>query len=117
MTFRVQDTTTICIDTCFSGPFQSLAFHMYEAPPYVPRHNMPCCFSLSPDSYLLGDANADGVVDVADIVYLVNFLYTAGGPPDPIEAGDANCDTIVNIGDVVYLVAYLYKGGDPPGCP
>jgi hypothetical protein len=64
-----------------------------------------------------GDANGDGIVDVADVVYLVNFLYRNGDPPAPMEAGDANCDGIVNVGDVIYLVNYLYKDGPPPSCP
>jgi hypothetical protein len=67
--------------------------------------------------FVRGDANADGVINVADVVYLVNFLYRNGDPPRPMEAGDANCDGIVNVADVVYLVNYLYRGGDPPGCP
>lgn len=66
---------------------------------------------------LRGDANGDGIVNVADVVYLVNYLYRGGDPPTPEEAGDANCDGIVNVADVVYLVNYLYRGGDPPGCP
>jgi hypothetical protein len=65
---------------------------------------------------LPGDANADGVVNVADVVFVVNFLYRGGDPPIPMEAGDANCDEIVNVADVVYLVNYLYRGGDPPCC-
>lgn len=116
MTFRVQDTTTICIDSCFLPPFQLLSFHMYEAAPYLPRHNLPYCFSLSSDSYLLGDANADGVVDLGDVVYLINYLYKNGDPPLPVQAGDCNCDGIVDIGDVVYLINYLFRGGDPPSC-
>jgi len=67
--------------------------------------------------FLRGDANGDGVINVADVVYIVNFLYRGGDPPDPTDAGDANCDGIVNVADVVYLVNYLYRGGDPPGCP
>jgi len=66
---------------------------------------------------LRGDANSDGVVDIGDVVYLVNFLYKNGTPPIPLQAADANCDEIVNVADVVYLVNYLYRGGDPPGCP
>jgi hypothetical protein len=67
-------------------------------------------------SFVTGDANGDGIIDVGDIVYLVNYLYKSGPAPDPREAGDANCDEVVDIGDIVYLVNYLYKGGDPPSC-
>ena len=63
-----------------------------------------------------GDCNADGVIDIGDVVYLVNYLYKSGSPPDPLEAGDTNCDRIVNVGDVIYLVNYLFKGGLPPSC-
>jgi len=65
-------------------------------------------------SFIRGDANGDETVNVADIVYTVNFLYRGGDPPDPMQAGDANSDDIVNVADVVYLVNYLYRGGDPP---
>ena len=64
----------------------------------------------------VGDANADGIVDIGDVVYLVNYLYRAGSEPCPIEAGDVTCDGIVNVGDVVFLISYLYKGGPPPAC-
>jgi len=66
------------------------------------------------EAYVPGDANGDETVNVADVVYLVNFLYRSGASPDPMEAGDANSDDIVNVADVVYLVNYLYRGGDPP---
>ncbi|UCB52841.1 MAG: dockerin type I repeat-containing protein [Candidatus Zixiibacteriota bacterium] len=61
-----------------------------------------------------GDATADGLVNVADIVYLVNYLYRGGAEPCPPEAGDATRDSVVNVADIVYLVNYLYRGGDPP---
>ena len=63
-----------------------------------------------------GDATADGLVNVADIVYLVNYLYRGGDEPCPPEAGDATRDCVVNVADIVYLVNYLYRGGDPPAC-
>ena len=34
-------------------------------------------------TYIHGDANGDGVVDIADVFYLVNFLF-AGGPPPAV---------------------------------
>lgn len=67
--------------------------------------------------YFCGDANGDGVIDIEDVVYLINYLYRNGDSPNPVEAGDCNCDEIVDLGDVVYLINYLYRGGPPPGCP
>ena len=66
--------------------------------------------------FIRGDANADGIVNVGDVVYLVSYLYKNGPTPNPSDAGDCNCDGIVNLGDVVYLVSYLYKNGPPPSC-
>jgi len=65
-----------------------------------------------------GDCNTDEIVDVGDIPYLVNYLYSGGSPPDPVCVGDVNDDCTVNVGDVVYLVTYLYRGGPAPldGC-
>ena len=63
-----------------------------------------------------GDVNADEIINVGDIVYLVSYLYKGGPEPCPVESGDVNLDRIVNVGDVVYLVTYLYKGGPPPAC-
>ena len=64
---------------------------------------------------LCGDATEDGVVNIADVVYLVSYLFTGGPPPSwPFMRGDATGDCIVNIADVVYLVSYLFTGGPPP---
>jgi len=64
--------------------------------------------------YLRGDANGDGVINVSDVVYLINYLFISGPAPDPIQAGDANCDGFVNVTDVVYLINYLFISGPPP---
>jgi hypothetical protein len=73
--------------------------------------------ALSMASYFLrGDANGDGVIDLADVIYLLNYLYKSGFDPDPAEAGDTNCDGTVDLGDVVHLLNYLFKGGPAPSC-
>ncbi|MFH0931448.1 MAG: dockerin type I repeat-containing protein [Candidatus Zixiibacteriota bacterium] len=61
-----------------------------------------------------GDANGDRIVTVADVIYLINYLFKGGPEPQPVQAGDANCDGKVNVSDVVYLINYLFKGGPPP---
>ena len=67
-------------------------------------------------NFLRGDCNDDGVIDIADVVYLINYLFIDGPAPDPLCVGDVNCDGKVDIADVVYLVNYLFIGGPPPGC-
>lgn len=64
--------------------------------------------------YICGDANGDGEINSADVVYLINYLFVGGPAPEPPEAGDANCDGVVNSADVVYLLNYLFAGGPPP---
>ena len=78
------------------------------------------CQGFLPGSYeagfLRGDATGNGVIDVGDIVYLINYLFKGGPAPNPLEAGDATCDGKVDVGDVVYLINYLFKTGPPPSC-
>lgn len=64
--------------------------------------------------YMRGDVNVDGVINSADIVYLINYLFISGPAPDPLGAGDANCDGMINSADIVYLINYLFVGGPPP---
>jgi hypothetical protein len=70
-------------------------------------------FNLSP-VFIRGDASGDGVIDVSDVVYLINYLFINGPAPDPLEAGDVNCDGVIDISDVVYLTNYLFIGGPMP---
>jgi hypothetical protein len=53
---------------------------------------------------------------VGDVVYLINYLFKGGSPPNPLIKGDANGDGKVSIADAVHLINYLFKGGPPPHC-
>lgn len=65
-----------------------------------------------------GDANGDGAVSVADIVYLINYLFKDGPEPPDMNLADVNADCRVSVSDVVYLINYLFKSGPAPqqGC-
>ncbi|MGB7061567.1 MAG: C25 family cysteine peptidase [Candidatus Zixiibacteriota bacterium] len=62
-----------------------------------------------------GDVTGDEVIDLADVVFLINYLFRGGTAPDPMRLGDPNADCVVDLGDLVFLLNYLYKGGQPPG--
>ncbi|KPL04142.1 MAG: hypothetical protein AMJ73_04585, partial [candidate division Zixibacteria bacterium SM1_73] len=82
----------------------------------VPCDTSDAYFSII--DYIFGDANGDGVVNSADVVYLINYLFKGGPAPEPMAAGDSNDDCVINSADVVYLINYLFKGGPAPeqGC-
>jgi hypothetical protein len=65
---------------------------------------------------LRADINHDGVgPDIADLVYLVTFMFGGGEAPPCMEEADINGDGIgPDISDLVYLVDYMFGGGDPP---
>ena len=66
---------------------------------------------------IYGDADGNGVINVGDVVYLIDYIFNGGPAPDPLWTGDCDCNGLVNIADVVYLINYVFGGGPPPGCP
>ena len=70
-------------------------------------------------SFKRGDANDDGTVNIADGVFVLNFLFTeiVSELPCP-EAGDTNDDGGVNISDGLFILNYLFVGnGQAPPAP
>jgi len=64
--------------------------------------------------FVCGDANGDDAVNLADAVYIINYVFKGGPAPDPDCVGDANGDEAVNLADAVYLINYVFKGGAAP---
>ncbi|OGC84809.1 MAG: hypothetical protein A2W07_02110 [candidate division Zixibacteria bacterium RBG_16_43_9] len=70
---------------------------------------------LHQEGYYRGDVNKDRKLDLADIVYLVAYVFKGGPMPKEFtDQGDVNNDGSVNVADVVYLVAYTFKKGPAP---
>jgi glucose/arabinose dehydrogenase len=63
-----------------------------------------------------GDANNDGLANVGDVVYIINFVFKNGASPECLGAADANIDCTVNVGDAVFLINFIFKGGAVPEC-
>jgi hypothetical protein len=67
--------------------------------------------------YMPGDVNHDRILNAADIVFLINYLFVTGPSPIIFESGDVNSDGLINTADVVYLINFLFIGGPSPiGC-
>ena len=69
-----------------------------------------------------GDVNHDGLelIDIGDLSWMVNYMFTGGPEPPCMEEADINGDglELVDIGDLSYLVNFMFTGGPPPPpCP
>ncbi|MCA8961981.1 MAG: hypothetical protein KDC38_15755, partial [Planctomycetes bacterium] len=63
-----------------------------------------------------GDANSDGVVNVADAIFIINWQFLSG-PQLCLKAMDSNDDGLVNVADVVFLIVWAFQGGAEPPAP
>lgn len=70
-------------------------------------------------SFICGDADGSGAVNISDVVYLINYIFAGGPGPNPVLAGDADCTGAINISDAVSLINYIFGGGAAPcaACP
>jgi hypothetical protein len=70
---------------------------------------------------LVGDVNASLTITSADIIYLTNYVFSAGPEPIPHEmVGNTNecyggsTPFTVTAADIITLVNYVFYGGNEP---
>lgn len=67
--------------------------------------------------FVRGDVNNDGIVNIADIIFSLLYLFADG--PDPVCEDTVDCDDdgLINVTDPVFLTLYIFQGGIAPPSP
>lgn len=65
--------------------------------------------------FLCGDPNDDGIANMDDVFFLVDFYFHSGPKPDVPLSADVNCDGAIDLLDIVYL-SYFIHGTIPQLC-
>ena len=68
-------------------------------------------------AYVRGDANADGAVDIADPLFILNHLFVGGPAAICPASADVTANTVIDLADPIALLAHLFSGGPPPEAP
>jgi hypothetical protein len=117
LVFTVQNEGYLCLDTIsvFQPGGATPGLSPSAAITYIPIFKLKS-FQIKKGLPQRGDVNADGIISLADPIYLANYYLKGGPPPYYPGTGDVDCSGLTNLEDVIYLANYLLKGGPPP-CP
>ena len=80
-----------------------------EAGIEIPFEDETCTVTL-PASFIKGDVDGDGNVNIADVTALIDYLLSGNVSGINVSAADCNLDGKVNISDVTSLIDYLLSG-------
>ena len=85
-------------------------YYVYGADESGHRYQQPVFGELDPHhftvnmSFTLGDVNDDGIVDIADVTTLIDYLLGATISPFSMSAADVNGDGDIDVADVTPLI-------------
>jgi len=70
---------------------------------------------MQSEGYFRGNVNSDDNLNIADVIYMINYLFKNGPGLFPLDdQGDVNLDSKTSVSDAIYLINYLFKNGAPP---
>ena len=116
---------TICLDSSWFPPDGVWLWAYGSAVgSFPPAWDGPHCWPVI-GSCCLGqrgnvDSSPDDLLDIADLVYLVDYMFTGGPVPPCWEEADIDGSggTVIDITDLVHMMDYMFDGGPPPAaCP
>jgi hypothetical protein len=68
-------------------------------------------------SFLRGDTNGSGKLDLADHVYLINYVFRKGPKPPCMDAADVDDNGLIEFLDMVLILDYLFEATFVPPPP
>jgi hypothetical protein len=70
--------------------------------------SLPVSMLVSGSASMPGDINADGVVNIQDIIFLLNYILGTDDPDTTeFNAADVNEDGVLNIQDIILTVSLI----------
>ncbi len=72
---------------------------------------------LQEKTFIRGDSNRDGILDISDPINALLLLYSSPGPIACPDAADADDSGTLDITDAIVLFSYLFLGGPAPPRP
>ncbi len=104
----IADVTALVDYLFLGGTPPPPPFPLCGPDPTAPMPGTSCCVIGAP-VFIRGDADANGIVDTADAIMILNSVF-AGGPLNCALAADANDDGSINTSDFTIIVSFVNFG-------
>jgi hypothetical protein len=65
------------------------------------------------ESFMRGDANGTGSINLLDVLAILKHLFKNGPAPGCRKAGDVDDNGRLNLSDAIFLANYLFQQGRP----
>ena len=88
-----------------------------QDPPYQPSLINGAITIVNFNPFLRSDCNNDALVNIADGVYGLNYLFQSGPVPVCDDACDSNDDGSIDASDMIYIFNYQFLEGPAPQAP
>ena len=91
-------------------------YYVFGADESGHRYQQPVFGELDPHhftvniSFILGDVNGDGNVDIADVTAMIDYIMSGDATGVCVDAADCDPDGTVGISDVTALIDYILSG-------
>ena len=75
------------------------------------------CAAPGEPTFVRGDTNSDGSINLTDGVVPLLYLFSGGAAPVCLDAADTNDTGSVEITDAIIVFSWLFSGGAAPASP
>ncbi|MEC9032541.1 MAG: hypothetical protein VYB15_11735, partial [Planctomycetota bacterium] len=67
--------------------------------------------------FVRGDADDNGIVNLTDAIFNLNYLFIGGAAPTCMDSSDADNNGSLQLTDGIFILNFLFSGGAPPPAP
>ncbi len=112
-----EGTSAMTFPASAGSPSQDLLFVAGQSSLETPTLIDGALTVVNFNQFLRCDCNADGIVNIADGINLINYLFQNGPEPVCDDACDSNDDASIDAADAIYVFNYRFLDGPPPLAP
>ncbi len=75
------------------------------------------CQEPAGPSFVRGDADDNGIVNLTDAIFNLNYLFIGGVEPGCLDSADADNNNTLQLTDGIFILNFLFNGGVAPPAP